>query len=43
LVHAGLGEKDRALEWLERAADLRELALSAIKTRPADLPSGRNR
>ena len=35
LIHTGLGEQDRAVEWLERGADRRDLPLSAIKTHPA--------
>jgi tetratricopeptide (TPR) repeat protein len=35
LVHAGLGENERALDWLERAAGLRELSLTVIKSHPA--------
>ncbi len=35
LVHAGLGELDRALGWLERGCDQRELPLSGLKVHPA--------
>ncbi len=35
LVHAGLGENDRALEWLERAVERRELSLSVLNVHPA--------
>jgi hypothetical protein len=34
VLHAGLGEKDRAFELLERAYELRVPALSRIKTTP---------
>jgi hypothetical protein len=35
LVHAGLGEHDAALGWLERGFELRELTMCVIKTHPA--------
>lgn len=35
LVHAGLGERDLAVEWLNRGADRRDLPLAVIKTHPA--------
>ncbi len=35
LIHAGLGEHDAAVAWLERGADRRDLPLAAIKTHPA--------
>jgi TolB-like protein/Tfp pilus assembly protein PilF len=35
LVHAGLGEKDRALEWLERAAEERSPRLVFLGIEPA--------
>jgi len=35
LIHAGLGEKDEALAWLEKGAEQRELPLSTLKVHPA--------
>jgi serine/threonine protein kinase/Tfp pilus assembly protein PilF len=35
LVHAALGERDVALEWLERAADRHDLPLALVNTHPA--------
>jgi TolB-like protein/Flp pilus assembly protein TadD len=35
LIHVGLGEKDQALAWLEKACDNRELPLSVLKVHPA--------
>jgi serine/threonine protein kinase/tetratricopeptide (TPR) repeat protein len=35
LIHAGLGENDQALGWLEKGAERRELSLSALKVHPA--------
>ncbi|HOC16814.1 MAG TPA: protein kinase [Vicinamibacterales bacterium] len=35
LIHAGLGEHDAAVDWLERGAERRDLPLSSIKTHPA--------
>ena len=35
LVHLGLGEVDRALEFLERACDRRDLPVSVLKVHPA--------
>jgi TolB-like protein/Tfp pilus assembly protein PilF len=35
LIHAGLGEHEKALDWLERGCDLRELPLSSLKVHPA--------
>ena len=35
LIHLGLGQKDAALDWLERAADRRETPIIAIKVHPA--------
>ena len=35
LVHAGLGEQDEAVDWLERGAARRDLPLTSIKTHPA--------
>jgi len=35
LIHLGLGEKERALEWLETGLRGRETALSALKAHPA--------
>jgi serine/threonine-protein kinase len=34
IVHMGLGEMDRALDWLDRACAHRDLPLSALKTHP---------
>lgn len=34
LVYAGLGEKDRAFEWLERAYEVRDRALAYLKVEP---------
>jgi serine/threonine-protein kinase len=34
IVHLGLGENHRALEWLETGCDQRELPLSALKVHP---------
>jgi serine/threonine-protein kinase len=34
IVHLGLGENHRALEWLEKGCDQRELPLSALKVHP---------
>lgn len=35
LIHAGLGEVDRALDWLEHGADRREMPVSALLVHPA--------
>jgi serine/threonine-protein kinase len=35
LVHAGLGETDRALDYLERGCDRHELPLASLKVHPA--------
>ena len=35
LIHLGLGEKEIALQWLEKACDNRELSLSVLKVHPA--------
>ncbi len=35
LVHAALGERDAALDWLDRAADRRDLPLALINVHPA--------
>jgi len=35
LIHVGLGEKEQALAWLEKACDNRELSLSVLKIHPA--------
>jgi serine/threonine-protein kinase len=35
LVHAGLGERDEAVAWLEIGADRHDLPLTVIKTHPA--------
>jgi TolB-like protein/Tfp pilus assembly protein PilF len=35
LVHAGLGELDTALDWLERAADRHDLPLALVNVHPA--------
>ncbi|HVX66599.1 MAG TPA: tetratricopeptide repeat protein [Bryobacteraceae bacterium] len=35
LIHLGLGEKDRALAWLEAGCDRHELSLSGLKMHPA--------
>jgi serine/threonine-protein kinase len=35
LIHAGLGERDEALEWLERGCDLHELSVAGINVHPA--------
>lgn len=34
LVHLGLGEKEQALQWLEKACEQHDLPLSAIKVHP---------
>jgi len=34
IVHLGLGENDRALEWLESGMERREMSLSALKVHP---------
>ncbi|HUI76570.1 MAG TPA: hypothetical protein VLY24_01610 [Bryobacteraceae bacterium] len=34
IVHMGLGENDRALDWLERACEQHELPICTIKTHP---------
>jgi serine/threonine-protein kinase len=34
LVHAGLGENDRALSWLERGADEHELPMIVLGVHP---------
>ena len=38
IVHLGLGEYDRALEWLERGMDQRLMPLSALKVHPVYTP-----
>lgn len=35
LIHAGLGEVERGLDWLERACDRRDSQVSALKVHPA--------
>ncbi len=35
LIHAGLGEHSRALDWLERGFELKELPMTAIGAHPA--------
>jgi TolB-like protein/Tfp pilus assembly protein PilF len=35
LIHLGLGEKDRALDWLEAGARGREMSLASLKIHPA--------
>ncbi len=35
LIHLGLGERDQALDWLERAADRRESSIIGLKVHPA--------
>ena len=35
LIHAGLGENDQALGWLEKGAEQRELPLCTLKVHPA--------
>jgi TolB-like protein/Flp pilus assembly protein TadD len=35
LTHLGLGEKDQAMDWLERGAGRRENAIAALKVHPA--------
>jgi serine/threonine-protein kinase len=35
LIHGGLGEVDRALDWLEHGADRREMPVSALLVHPA--------
>jgi serine/threonine-protein kinase len=35
LTHCGLGEKDRALDWLERGCERAELTITAIGVHPA--------
>jgi serine/threonine-protein kinase len=34
VIHLGLGEKERALEWLETGCNLRELPMSTLKIQP---------
>ena len=34
LIHLGLGERERALDWLERACDQRDIPLVSLKTHP---------
>jgi serine/threonine-protein kinase len=34
IVHMGLGENDRALDFLERACELRDPPLTVLKTHP---------
>lgn len=34
IVHLGLGEKKRALDWLERGCERRDLSLAALKMHP---------
>jgi serine/threonine-protein kinase len=34
LVHLGLGEREQALQWLEKGCEQHELPLSAIKVHP---------
>jgi hypothetical protein len=34
LVHAGLGQRDQALEWLERAFDVRDVHLVFLTIDP---------
>jgi tetratricopeptide (TPR) repeat protein len=34
LIHAGLGEKDQAFEWLEKAYELRDQGMSFLKVEP---------
>jgi TolB-like protein/Tfp pilus assembly protein PilF len=34
IVHLGLGENDRALEWLEAGIERRQMSLSALKVHP---------
>jgi len=34
IVHLGLGENDRALEWLEAGMERRQMSLSALKVHP---------
>jgi tetratricopeptide (TPR) repeat protein len=38
LVHAGLGEKDQAFEWLERASEDRDQGLLFLKVDPPSTP-----
>ena len=35
LIHVGLGEKQEALDWLEKGCERRELTLAALKIHPA--------
>ncbi len=35
LIHAGLGENERALDWLELGCENRELSVTAIRVHPA--------
>jgi adenylate cyclase len=35
LVHIGLGERERALEWLERGIQLREFPMASLGMHPA--------
>ena len=34
LIHAGLGEKDQAFEWLEKAYEVRDQGMSSLKVDP---------
>jgi tetratricopeptide (TPR) repeat protein len=34
IIHAGLGEKDQAFEWLEKAYEVRDLGVTFLKVDP---------
>ena len=34
IIHAGLGEKDQAFEWLEKAYEVRDQGMSSLKVDP---------
>jgi pentatricopeptide repeat protein len=34
MIHAGLGEKDQAFEWLEKAYEVRDLGVTFLKIDP---------
>ena len=34
IIHAGLGEKDQAFEWLEKAYEVRDLGMVFLKVDP---------
>ena len=35
MIHLGLGEKERALDWLEKGCEARELPLAPLAVHPA--------